>query len=54
MFDVEIAVDNETQLIELSKLIESNVNLLKGQGVLSCEEVHSDIQDDADEEIANT
>lgn len=48
MFDINITVDNEKKLQELSALISRTINVL--DGVDSCEEVDSDVGESSDED----
>lgn len=45
-FDVEVSADSEQKLQELSSSIEKKVKELEAGGVISCELVDLDIQED--------
>lgn len=49
IFGVEIAVENEAEMTKLSSKIEKAVVAIDSQKILLCEEVDTDITDDADE-----
>ncbi len=47
-FSVEVSVESEEKLAALSASIEKQVKALSEQGVISCEEVDSDVIDEDD------